>query len=773
MTPHAAERLEWPRLTEQIGRYAETDMGASRVRALKPVAEEAAVREAQALFRAVDAADVVRRFSAQGAVDLAEMVERAAKGASLTAHELRAVLVTLERAAAMEDAVRAANDPLLTRYFGQVSTPRWLIEALAEVVGEDGTVLDSASPELAAVRREMRRTTHEIDQIFERLLRTPDVLAVLQEPVVMLRAGRRVLPVKVQERARLPGLVHDQSGSGQTVFVEPLAALEAHNRLQQLEARERDEIARILAHWSGEIGRLAEPLGWLSAAVGRLDALLATVRWADAVGAELPAIGGDRLVLVEARHPLLDHPVPVSLAVGGSEPVLVITGPNTGGKTVALKVAGLMVWLALSGLPVPAASGTTVPVFQAVWVDIGDEQSLAQSLSTFSGHLKNLVPMVAGARPGVLILVDEIGAGTDPDEGAALAVALIEHWRDAGASVIVTTHFARVKLLAFKDPRIQNARVEFDRDRLAPTYRLVMGQPGSSHALYIAERLGLDSAVVARARALLGAEEARIEGVLARLNALEGELRAREAALAAESRRLQAEAARLAVERERLERERREDRRHERELFRETLAAVNREAQAAIQAVRAAEREEREAALRRLREALTAFEAAAPREPEEVLPEPPSRTWQLGDWVSSTRLPAPGQIVALEREAAVIGVGSLKLRVPVATLTPAAPPKTASTAGRAGGAARAPGWSCDLRGLTVDEALDTLDRYLDGAVAAGLPSVRIIHGKGTGALRRAVQEYLRGHPHARTFRLGESGEGGDGVTIVELGDGNG
>jgi DNA mismatch repair protein MutS2 len=772
MTPHAAERLEWPRLAEQIAGYAETEMGADRVRALAPLADETAVRDAQALFRAADAADVIRRLSVRGAVDVGDMVERAAKGGSLSAGELYAVRATLERAAAMEDAVRQADDPVLTRHFGQVPVPRWLAQALADVVDEDGAVLDRASSELAAIRREIRRVIAEIDQIFERLLRTPAVLAVLQEPVVMLRAGRRVLPVKVQERARLPGLVHDQSGSGQTVFVEPLAAVEAHNRLKRLEAAERDEIARILAHWSAEIGRHADPIRQLSEALGRLDALLASVRWADAVGAMLPAIGGDRLILVEARHPLLEHPVPVSLTVGGPSPVLVITGPNTGGKTVVLKVAGLMVWLALSGLPVPAASGTTVPVFQAVWVDIGDEQSLDQSLSTFSGHLKNLVPMVAGARPGVLVLVDEIGAGTDPDEGAALAVALIERWRDAGATVIVTTHFARVKLLAFRDPRVRNARVEFDRERLVPTYRLVMDQPGSSHALYIAERLGLDPDVVARARALLGAEEARVEGVLATLNALEQQVREREATLAAEWARLTAEARQVKAERERLERERREDRQRDREIFRETLTAFKREAAAAIQAVRAAEREEREAALRRLRETLGAFEAAAPPAPEEALPATHGRTWQLGDWVASTRLPAPGQIVALDREAAVIGVGSLKLRVPVATLTPAAPPRAATSAARAG-LTRAPAWSCDLRGLTVDEALDTLDRYLDGAVAAGLPSVRIIHGKGTGALRRAVQEFLRAYPPARSFRLGEPGEGGDGVTIVELGDGSG
>jgi DNA mismatch repair protein MutS2 len=770
MNAHAVERLEFPRVLAAVARYAETEAGAAAVRALEPDADPARLEEAQSLYRAAAQAETLGRVSLAGAVDLGPWLERAGKGGLLAPVELYRLGFTIRRGEELLAALETDSDPLLLAHYGRFTPPRGLAQAIEQSVDDSGEVKDTASPTLADIRREIARVEAEIDQVFERLLRSPAFQQYLQEPLITLRNGRRVVPVKHHFRSSVPGLVHDQSGSGQTVFVEPMAVVERQNRIQSLRGAEREEIDRILRRLTAVVAEMREPLSRLNNSVVRVDALLAKVRWGAAMGAVLPGLGGDVLELDAARHPLLEHPVPISLTVGGKKPVLVVTGPNTGGKTVALKCTGLMVLLALAGCPVPAGPGTRVPYYRDLLADIGDEQSLEQNLSTFSGHLRQLLPMIATAGPGVLLLVDEIGAGTDPDEGAALALALLEHWLGAGATVVVTTHFSRVKTLAYRDARVENAQVEFDRDELKPTYRLVMGQPGSSQALYIARRLGVPTALVERAREFLGDAATSVDDVIQRLNAVEREVAEGREAIARERLRLAAEAERLQQAEQAFLRRRTLERQEERQRWQQSLQELRRRADEAIRAVREADRAEREEAIRTLREVMR--EWAPPEPPEDTAgPGGESEDVSAGDWVTGPRLPEPAEVLQLEGETAMVQLGAMRLHLPRRELVKVARPADKRPRSPVRGPARSVPLELNLRGLTVAEALDALDRYLDEALLAGLPWARIVHGKGTGALRRAVQDLLREHPAVRAFRLGEPGEGGDGVTVVQLDDG--
>lgn len=769
MTDYSLERLEWPAVLERIARRAETEGGRAAVLARRPRADQAWLDGEQAAFReASDPRSPVRGLSVAGAVDPVPWVTRAAKGAVLTPEELWRLAVTVERGARLKAAVDPERTPTLWGRYGALDPPHEVRRAIEAAVTDLGEVRDDASPRLYEIRQRIRAVEEEIDRIFQDILRSPAWRQVLMEPLVTIRAGRRVVPVRQELRHQLPGLVHDQSGSGQTVFVEPMAVVERQNRLAALRAEERHEIERILRQLSEAVGKNRLRFEALGAALAEVDALLAAVRWAEAVDATLPRLGGPVLRLEEARHPLLEAPVPISLECGGARQALVITGPNTGGKTVALKCTGLVVALALAGWPVPAKAGTTVPLFADVLVDIGDEQSLEQSLSTFSGHLRQIVPMVQRAGPDTLLLVDEIGAGTDPEEGAALAVALLEAFLARGATAVVTTHFLRVKLMAYGDPRVVNAQVEFDRATLRPTYRLVMGQPGASHALYIAERLGLDPGVVARARALMGQDHVALEEVITRLNETERRLEAERREAEAIRRRLQAAERELFAERSRWERRREQVLEAERARWRRAVADLTARAEAVIEAARTAEREERERALTRLREEMRSW-GLAPPVADEPAPKPPgARPVAVGDWAVGGRITEPARVVAITGDEAVVEAGAVRLRVPRGELVPAAPPRTVRPAARPVRVAAAARPEVDLRGLSAADALDALDRYLDQAVLGGLGEVRVIHGKGTGVLRRAVAEFLTSDGRVAGFRLGAVGEGGDGVTVVRL-----
>ena len=767
---YGLERIEWDRLLKLVAREAAMAETRRRLEALVPDPSASGLSEQHILYREASGADAVRALDLRAALYLNPLISQAVRGRRLDPPDLLFVMRTIRTGAQMTEALNGALVPTLAARFGKGGIPLPLARQIDLSIDEEALVRDSASAELKAIRDSRKQVEREIDAIFARILSAPSMAPLLQDALVTIRNGRRVVPVKHAHRHEFSGVAHDQSGSGQTVFMEPLQVVERQNRLVELASEEAAEIERILVALTAAVAGQAGVLELLSEHLVGLDTVLAAVRFGEAVDGILPVLGGDELELEAARHPLIDDPVPVSLRVGGAHRVLVVTGPNTGGKTVALKCAGLMAALALSGLPVPATAAR-VPLYRDLLADIGDEQSLQQSLSTFSGHLRQLIPMVEQAAPDVLLLVDEIGAGTDPEEGAALAVSLVEHFLARGATVLVTTHFARLKLMAYETEGFSVARVEFDRERLTPTYRLVMGQAGASEALHIAERLGLPDPLLARARALLGSESHDVQKVLLEVHELERSLHDR--LQAAERERLFLEAER---ERDRAAAAAEAERRRQQweslsARYRGELADVRMRARQAIQAVREAERQERRDAVRHLQETLDDIDRLP--DPEFEAPAPPPVAGPrpaVGDFVRGGPLTEAGQLMAVEGETGVVEAGSLRLRIPMKDLfreREAAPVPRRAPRPSIPEAPAVP-LECDLRGMTVADAVDEVDRYLDQALRSGAPFVRIIHGKGTGALRRAVTEMLRAHPSVERSRLGEAGEGGDGVTVVTL-----
>ena len=615
----------------------------------------------------------------------------------------------------------------------------------------------------------MRVAYERLRSRLETLVHSADLSGALQEPIVTLRNDRYVVPVRADARGRVKGIVHDQSGSGQTLFIEPLVMVELGNTWREAQLKVQAEEERILDELSRLVGAQAEALEETLAALATFDFWLARARLSDELDAVRPeTVATDDVVLLSARHPgLSGHVVPIDVRLGTDFRALVITGPNTGGKTVALRTIGLLALMHQSGLPIPVAPGSRLPVFADVFADIGDEQSIAQSLSTFSGHMRSIVRIVEAAGKGSLVLLDELGAGTDPTEGSALAQALLDRLIAAGALVAATTHYAELKTYAHNTAGVENASVDFDLASLRPTYHLTIGLPGASQAFAIAERLGLPDSVVADARSRLGQAQAEFEQTLASIR----ETRAStEDALA----RAAASEERARAARHEAEEERRVARR-ERE---QALADARVEAQqqlAQVQAEIAAAREllERQTLTEQLLEHSTArlTELIGEPAPEET-PVPASGVpVGVGQYArSASGWQGTVEAIDAEKGEATLAAGSMRINVPLAELSPAAPPREdvlrAPPAPRP--APRAVPSSLDLRGARVEEALESLDTYLDQAAVAGASRLTVIHGHGSGALRDALRARLSGHPLVKSWRPGERGEGGDGATIVEL-----
>ncbi len=714
-----------------------------------------------------------------GARDIGPAIERAVRGGRLEPAQFLEIVETLDAAARLATGLADERRPLLRELGQDLHSLPALRSTLARSFDPIGEILDTASPRLGGLRAAVRVA-------YDRLRRRLDALVgaelgnALQEPIVTLRNGRYVVPVKAEARARVKGIVHDASGSGQTLFIEPLVVVELGNAWREAQVAEAEEIARILDELSAFVAATAGDLRETLGALARFDFWAAKA----ALSGEMNAVRAEttdrvEVTLLSARHPgLTGRVVPIDIRLGDGYTALVVTGPNTGGKTVTLRTLGLLSLMHQAGLHVPAAPGSRLPVWRDVFADIGDEQSIAQSLSTFSGHLRSIVRIVASAGPGTLVLLDELGAGTDPTEGSALAQALLDHFIRAGALVAATTHYAELKAYAHTTAGARNAAVEFDLDTLSPTYRLTIGLPGGSQAFAIAERLGLDEAIVNDARSRLTESQRTFEATLAAIRTAEGETSdALDRARAAELRA--AEQLRIAEE------ERRRARRERDEAVRAARAEAERiveELRTEVSTTRQAlERETLTAAA--LDEAvgraeadlerLPAVEPAAP-EPEPVVP----RTWRLGERARSRSGGWEGRIAALERggKRATLEAGGMRVTVDVGDLVLALdgpapvrePAAGSSTSAIRLDRARHVASSLDLRGARVEEALEALARYLDDAGLAGLNKVTIIHGMGTGALRDAVRAEASSHPLVRSLRPGERGEGGDGATIVEL-----
>ncbi len=773
--------LEFPLVRERLAAATSFPPSRRAAEALEPSTDPVVVA------RRLDETDQIRGLLEErpgvgigAAHDIGPFVERAARGGRLDPEQFLAIAETLDAVSRLATNLAEERRPLL-RDLGRELHP---LPAVRSTLGRSfdpvGELLDTASPRLGGLRAAVRVAYDRLRRRLDALVGT-ELGNALQEPIVTLRNGRYVVPVKAEARSRVKGIVHDASGSGQTLFVEPMVAVELGNAWREAQVSEREEIARILDELSAFIAANATALRETLDALARFDL------WAAKAGlaAEMDATRADtaeepEVILLSARHPgLSGRVVPIDIRLGDGYTALVVTGPNTGGKTVTLRTLGLLSLMHQAGLHIPAEAGSRLPVWRDVFADIGDEQSVAQSLSTFSGHLRRITTIVASAGPGTLVLLDELGAGTDPTEGSALAQALLDHFVRAGAMVAATTHYAELKAYAHTTPGARNAAVEFDIDTLSPTYRLTIGLPGGSQAFAIAERLGLPGAIVDDARSRLSEAQRSFEATLASIKATEGATgEALDRAHAAEERA--ATALRTASEERRRARAERD----------ETLRQTRLEADRLIEELRAELADTRRSLER---ETVTAggLDAAVARaasiaarlpaiEPDAV-PEPTeSREWRVGDRARSRSGGWEGRVAALDKggRRATLEAGGLRVTVDLDDLDPAlgAPSAVDATRpdpGQASNAAalrleraRTVASSLDLRGARVEEALDALDRYLDDAGLAGLGAATIIHGLGTGALRDAVRQAANVHPLVRAVRPGERGEGGDGATIV-------
>ncbi|WP_343281824.1 endonuclease MutS2, partial [Ligaoa zhengdingensis] len=678
----------------------------------------------------------------------------------------------------------------LDAMFESLTPHRDLEDIINNNILSEEELADTASPELQRIRRSIRNTELKVRSQLDKLVKSPTYQKYLQDSIITMRDGRFVVPVKQEYRNEIKGMVHDTSSSGATLFVEPIAVVEANNEIRVLQNKEQQEIERIIAEMSAEVGARADVICADYDTVVELDLYFAKARLGRAMKATVPTITDDAVIdLRRARHPMIDQGrvVPTDIRLGGAFDTLVITGPNTGGKTVSLKTLGLFTLMAMCGLMLPVADSSTVSVFDHVLADIGDEQSIEQSLSTFSAHMTNIVSILQRTDHRTLVLLDELGAGTDPIEGAALAIAILSALREKGAKIAATTHYAELKVFALETDGVENASCEFDVESLSPTYRLSIGVPGRSNAFAISERLGLDAYIIEQAKQHVSNENTRFEDVVSQLEdtrlGLEKEKDAAQQ-IREQAERMKSEIAdykaKLEKEKEReIERAKNEAKRLidkvrvESQRLVDELEEIKKQKDSEHYAnMPAMAKAQMKAGINKL------YELADPvrqeRENDYVLP----RKLVRGDIVSIVDLGKDGTVLSPVDNAGnvMIQVGIMKIKVAQSRLRLDERKNKVTLGGKKGSvgknitsrAERTGKNELDLRGMTAEEALIELDRFIDGAVLAGLGTITIIHGKGTGALRAAVHRDLKQNKSIKTFRLGVYGEGEDGVTIAEL-----
>ena len=718
-----------------------------------------------------------------------ESLYRADRGGTLNTRELLDISGVLRCARRVKEywnddgGERTAVDSLFRSLRGN----RFLEEKITTSILEEDVIADNASPELADIRRHKRNAASKGRQILQKIISSSSYSKVLQEAIITQRDGRFVVPVKAEFRSSLPGLVHDVSSSGATLFVEPMGVVQANNELKELEAKEKKEIERILSALSAEAASYHQDILEDYELLVRLDLIFARGQLSYKMNGSRPEIRRDgAIALRHARHPLLDSAkaVPIDIELGRRFDTLVITGPNTGGKTVSLKTLGLLTLMAQCGLHIPADYGSAVSVYDRVLADIGDEQSIEQSLSTFSAHMVNIVKILEEADERSLILFDELGAGTDPIEGAALAIAIIEHVRQRGAKVAATTHYAELKTFAMTTPGVENASCEFDVETLRPTYKLLIGIPGKSNAFAIAQRLGLDPAVIDTAKAQMDSESVRFEDVLTQLEEKRQSLeKDRDEAARLRAQR-EADAKRAREFREQMERAKDNARTRGEAEARRIIREARAQADAIFEELNQLRRaQEKQADWQNVNQARTAIRSQLNQAEEdlrfrqEAEPIPaPSRLIRVGDQVELGGTRTRATVTAVNGDKLQLAAGNMKLTVKAREVrlieevekeTKSGPTRHVQTNIRTTGG-RAASTELDIRGMMTDEAELVVDQFLDHALMSKLNLVTIIHGKGTGALRQAVRQQLKRHPAVKSFRPGRYGEGEDGVTVVEL-----
>ena len=795
MDPIYLKSLELDKIIARAAGMAVCSETKKKLLALQPLTDPDEVRFALSQTDAISSLLLKNgspRFGGVEGVD--KIVRRAVKGGVLSMGELLMVAGTLRNFQNLIAWYGLSDHDMLPTddLFYALAPQPGLEKQITDAILSPEEMADSASNTLFDLRRKIRATENSIRDKLDMIVRNQTTSRYLQEAVVSLRNGRYVVPVKAEHRGDIGGVIHDVSSTGATIFVEPTAVVEANARIMQLRSQEQAEIERILVSFTGLIAGLEPMFTYSYEAMLDIDVLLAKARLALEQKAWLPQVAdGMSFSLKKARHPLIDPAkvVPVDVALGKDYDTMVITGPNTGGKTVTLKTAGLLCAMAQCGFLIPAHESSTVCVFQEYLVDIGDEQSIEQSLSTFSGHMKKITGILEKAWKGTLVLLDELGAGTDPAEGAALAVSIIEELRRQGARVMATTHYAEMKVFALETPGVVNASCEFDVESLRPTYKLSVGVPGKSNAFLISEKLGIPSRIIEAAKSHMDNDDKRLDSVLSRLDDLKLQLKEGQD----EIDRLKYEAAHqlesAQKKREELIRQGENELQAAREKAKQVAQQVQAEAYALTDELRKLQKDEKTSAAQR---AIRAREIAK-KDTEKLLNQSdvvhpikkeyvPLKEVRVGQEVVIAELDQPATVVNLPDRNGMVEVraGIIKTKVPLKGLrapdkmkkAPAAPKRSAAK--REGGhttldrVQRTASMEADLRGLTVEEALMETDQYIDHAVLSGQSEIWLIHGKGTGALRSAIQQHLKGHKNVKSFRLGRYGEGEAGVTVVEL-----
>ncbi|MBX3036701.1 MAG: endonuclease MutS2 [Anaerolineales bacterium] len=796
--------LEYPKILEKLAGFCDFSASMALARSLEPTDSFEL-----ATARLSETTEARKILSLQGmgvgaAHDIRPQADLAARGGVLDPHALLDVKSTLISCRDLKKNFEKKNDeyPRLTLIVEGLPETYGIVDAITKVLSERGEVLDSASPKLADIRRSLRIAQDRLMSRLQKYVTDSKTSQMLQEPIITQRDGRYVIPLRAEFKGKIKSVIHDQSSSGATLFIEPLPIVEANNEIRELQLAQRDEEQRILAEVSSIVGEHAVELKYGVENLAVLDLAFAKAKYAEELKASEPVIsetvnsnqlsvnsGKSKIVnlkssikLIHARHPLLNpnDVVPIDVDPAEGTRAIVITGPNTGGKTVSLKTVGLLVLMAQSGLHIPAQSGSQLPCFHSVYADIGDEQSIEQSLSTFSGHITNIIRILKEIDNRSLVIFDELGSGTDPQEGAAIARAILSHLLETGAMTLVATHYPELKTFAHSTDGVVNASLEFDIKTLRPTYKLTLGLPGRSNALAIAQRLGLPQSIIDSAKAEINPLDLRADKLL-------DDIRKERNRTSREREKL--EKARAKLEKQNVDLEKRlekiEDER------RETLAKARAEGELEVAILRS-NIDSLKSQLKKAQQPLTAIKSI-----EEKIEEIESKTTQpierrqtadggrssvsgqrsiaLGERVTVSTLNAEGVVTAIGESDAEVQIGTIRVRARMSELirksseqlSESNKQKAVSRPSSAVGT-KSPGMEVDLRGLMSEDALDKMEKYLEQAYLSGLPFVRIIHGKGTGKLRQAVRDALRGHSYVKSFEEGGHTEGGEGVTVAKL-----
>lgn len=716
--------------------------------------------------------------------NVAPSLGRAKLGGVLNPRELLDIATLLRCSRLVAAYGGEAEKTSLHGLFGSLRGDKYLEDRISTSIVSEEEIADAASADLADIRRHIRAANAKVRDILQRMISSSVTQKLLQEPIITQRSGRYVLPVKAEHRGAVPGLTHDVSSSGATLFIEPMQVVQANNEIRELEAKEKNEIERILTELSLLAAESSEDIVYNFDLLTALDLIFAKAKLSYRLRGEEPEIARDgQVVLRKARHPLLDQKtaVPIDIAIGAGCDTLVITGPNTGGKTVSIKTLGLLSAMAQCGLHIPADPGSRVSVFREILADIGDEQSIEQSLSTFSSHMTNIVGILELCGDSSLILLDELCAGTDPAEGAALAISIIENARAKGARVATTTHYSELKVYATTTDGVQNASCEFDVETLRPTYRLIMGIPGKSNAFEISRRLGLGDEIIADARTRLDSDSLDFEDMLAAVQKERARLE-KELEEAVEARmKAQAEAAEAAELRKKAQEERdragaaakREAERILRDARQLSDQVFNELSDIRKQSAKAENAQQLNDAKAALRRRINEAEDALGTKREEAAPPPSSRPVKAGDMVEILKLGTRAEVISVSPDRQLTlqaGIMKITVREDEVRLLEGVKSETQKQMARVEAKLRAAPVKAevDLRGMMTDEAVSVMERYLDSAYLGKLNTVTVIHGKGTGALRAAVHQALKRNKHVKSFRLGRYGEGETGVTIVEF-----